>query len=79
MAAVKIYTNPGCPYCQSAKKFLQEHRIPFEDYDISTDAQKAAEMKKRTGAMSVPVLDINGEIIVGYDQEKIRAALGIKP
>jgi glutaredoxin-like YruB-family protein len=74
---VKIYSTPTCPYCIRAKQFLKENNIPFLDIDVAKDAQAGEEMIEKSGQMGVPVLDIGGEIIVGFDQEKIREALGI--
>jgi len=74
---VKIYSTPTCPFCMMTKKFLKENNIDFEDIDVSTDQAKAQEMVQKSGQMAVPVLDIDGEIIVGFDKEKIRKALGL--
>ncbi|MBA7512256.1 Glutaredoxin 3 [subsurface metagenome] len=74
---VKIYSTPTCPFCMMSKKFLKENNIDFEDIDVSTDQAKAEEMVQKSGQMAVPVLDIDGEIIVGFDKEKIRKALGL--
>jgi glutaredoxin 3 len=74
---VKVYSTPACPYCIRAKQFLTDNNILFENYDVSGDQQKAEEMIQKSGQMGVPVLDIEGEIIVGFDKEKIKAALGI--
>lgn len=74
---VKIYSTPTCPFCMMAKKFLKENNIDFEDIDISTDQAKAQEMVQKSGQMAVPVIDIDGEIIVGFDKEKIRKTLGL--
>lgn len=74
---VKIYSTPACPFCMMTKKFLKENNIDFEDIDVSTDQAKAQEMVQKSGQMAVPVLDIDGEIIVGFDKEKIRKALGL--
>jgi len=74
---VKIYSTPTCPYCIRAKQFLTENDIPFENYDVSSDQQKAEEMIQKSGQMGVPVLDIEGEIIVGFDKDKIKTALGL--
>lgn len=74
---VKIYSTPACPFCIMTKKFLKENNIDFEDIDVSTDQAKAQEMIKKTGQMAVPVIDIDGEIIVGFDKERIRKALGL--
>ena len=74
---VKIYSTPACPFCMMAKKFLKENNIDFEDIDVSTNQAKAQEMVQKSGQMAVPVIDIDGEIIVGFDKEKIRKALGL--
>lgn len=74
---VKIYSTPTCPYCIRAKQFLTENNIPFENYDVSSNQAKGEEMIQISGQMGVPVLDIEGEIIVGFDKEKIKQALGI--
>ena len=74
---VKIYSTPACPFCMMAKKFLKENNIDFEDIDVSTDQAKAQEMVQKSGQMAVPVIDIDGELIVGFDKEKIRKALGL--
>jgi len=72
-----VYSTPTCPYCIRAKQFLTENNIVFENYDVSTEHQKAEEMVQKSGQMGVPVLDIEGEIIVGFDKEKIKQALGL--
>ncbi|MFA5338813.1 MAG: glutaredoxin domain-containing protein [Candidatus Omnitrophota bacterium] len=77
MKKVKIYSTPTCPYCIRAKKFLEENNIPFENFDVSADQQKSEEMVKLSGQMGVPVLDIEGKIIVGFDKEEIKKELGI--
>lgn len=74
---VMIYSTPTCPFCIMAKKFLKENNIDFEDFDVSIDRTKAQEMIQKSGQMGVPVLDIEGEIVVGFDREKIRKALGL--
>jgi glutaredoxin 3 len=74
---VIVYSTPACPYCIRVKQFLKEHNIVFEDNDVSADRAKAQEMMRTSGQMGVPVLDIEGEIIVGFEKEKIKSALGI--
>jgi len=74
---VMVYSTSTCPYCIRAKEFLKQHSIDFEDIDVSTNQEKAQEMMQRSGQMGVPVIDINGEIIVGFDKAKIEAALGL--
>lgn len=74
---IKVYSTPTCPYCIRAKQFLKENNIVFEDTDVSVDHEAADEMIKKSGQMGVPVLDIDGEIVVGFDKEKIKQALGL--
>ena len=74
---VKVYSTPTCSYCIRTKQFLKEHNVIFEDIDVSKDQQKAEEMVSKSGQMGVPVLDIEGEIIVGFDRGRIAAALGL--
>jgi len=73
---VAVYSTPTCPYCIRAKGFLKEKGIEFEDIDVSADQSKGEEMIQKSGQMGVPVIDIEGEIIVGFDKTKIEAALG---
>ena len=75
---VIVYSTPSCPYCHSAKEFLKENKVEYEEVDVSKDQSKAQEMIEKSGQMGVPVLDINGTIIVGFDREAIRKALKIK-
>lgn len=74
---VKIYSTVTCPFCIRAKQFLKDNNIEFENLDVSTDQLAAQEMIRKSGQMGVPVLDIDGQIIVGFDKEKIKQALGI--
>ena len=77
MKKVKVYSTPACPYCTMAKQVLKDNNIEFEDIDVSTDQEKAEEMIEKTGQMGVPVLDIDGEIIVGFDKDAISRALNL--
>ena len=74
---VKIYSTPTCPWCIRVKQFLKENNVFFEDYDVGSDRAKADEMVSKSGQMAVPVIDIEGEIIVGFDKERIKQALGL--
>ena len=77
---IKLFVTPGCPYCFTLKEFLKENNIKFEEIDISQNKNKIAkeEMIKKTGKMEVPVVEINGEIVMGFDKEKIVKLLKIK-
>ena len=74
---VKIYSTATCPYCIRTKQFLKENNVEFEDIDVSTNQQATEEMMEKSGQMGVPVLDINGVIVVGFDKDKISQLLGL--
>ncbi|NLW03130.1 MAG: glutaredoxin family protein [Clostridiaceae bacterium] len=68
---VKVYSTPTCPWCIRAKDYLRSKNVAFEDIDVSRDRMGAMEMVQKSGQRGVPVLDIDGQIIVGFDQKKI--------
>ena len=74
---VKVYSTSTCPFCIRAKQFLKDNNIVFEDIDVAGNQAAAEEMIKISGQMGVPVLDIEGEIILGFDKERIKQVLGI--
>lgn len=74
---VMVYSTPTCPYCIRAKKFLEEKGVVFENIDVAANPDKAQEMVDKSGQMGVPVIDIEGQIIMGFDKEAIQKALGI--
>ncbi len=75
---VKVYTTPACPYCFTLKEFLKEHNIKFEEFDVSQDEKARDEMIKKSGKMEAPIVEIDGQIVVGFDKEKIVKLLNIK-
>ncbi|MFO8061377.1 MAG: glutaredoxin family protein [bacterium] len=77
MANVKVYSTPTCPWCTRAKNYLKSNNVQFEDIDVSTDREKAMEMVKKSGQQGVPVIEIDGQIIIGFDQNKIDNLLGL--
>lgn len=77
MSKVIIYTTPVCPYCQMAKEFFKQHNINFEEKDVSRDHTAVEEMIRKSGQLGVPVIDIDGQIIIGFDEEGIKEALNI--
>ncbi len=77
MKNVKVYSTATCPFCLKVKQFLKGNNVEFEDIDVSADQEKVQEMVEKSGQMGVPVLDIEGEIIVGFDQDRIVQALGL--
>jgi len=74
---VKIYTTSICPYCHMAKEYLEKNKIKFQDINVEEDEAAAREMIQKSHQMGVPVLDINGTIIVGFDKAGIDKALGL--
>lgn len=75
---VKVYSTETCPYCVTLKSYLDEHNIAYQEIDVGKDQQAAQEMIDKTGQMGVPVADIDGEIIIGFDKERINQLLGIQ-
>ncbi|MFH1587008.1 MAG: glutaredoxin domain-containing protein [Candidatus Diapherotrites archaeon] len=76
--SVTVYSTPTCPYCVMAKEFLKENNIEFQDIDVSGNHENLHEMVDKSGQQGVPVLDINGKIIIGFDKEAIKEALDLK-
>ena len=66
--SIKIYSTPTCPWCNVTKDYLRSKNFAFEDFDVSKNREAAIEMIKKSGQRGVPVIDINGKIIVGFDQ-----------
>jgi glutaredoxin-like YruB-family protein len=78
MKKVKIYTTPACPFCVMAKEYLKEKGIEFEEIDVSKNEKAAKEMVEKSGQMGVPVIEIDGQIVIGFDKEKIDELLKLK-
>jgi glutaredoxin 3 len=73
--SVAVYSTPSCPYCVMVKNFLKKKQVQFADYDVSRDQRRAEEMVRKSGQMGVPVVDVNGRILVGYRPAEIERAL----
>ncbi len=78
MPNVTIYTTPTCVYCKMTKAFFKEHHIAYEEKDVATDAAARDEMIAKSSQMGVPVIDIDGQITVGFDRAGLAALLHIK-
>jgi len=74
---VTVYSTPTCPFCKQAKKFLDNYNVEFEDIDVSVDTEKAQLMIEKSNQMGVPVRDIDGEILVGFDEKKLKELLSL--
>lgn len=73
---IKIYTTSTCGYCHQAKQFLNERGVKYIEYDVSRDQTAANEMIKQTGQMGVPVIVVNGEVVVGFNRARLEQLLG---
>jgi len=74
---VKVYSTQTCPYCHQLKDYLKEKKVDFEDIDVGSDPAKAQEMIDKSGQMGVPVSDIDGEIVIGFDVDTINKKLNL--
>lgn len=75
---ILIFSTPTCSHCRSAKRYLRKKGIPFKDIDVSRDKAAARDMVRRSGQQGVPVIDINGKIIVGFNRAKVDQELGLR-
>ena len=73
--SVTVYSTTTCPYCTMAKSYLSSKGVKYQDVDVSMDRKRAMEMIKKSGQMGVPVIEIKGKVIVGFDRDAIDAAL----
>lgn len=76
MKTITIYTTPTCVYCRMAKAFFAEQQVPYAEKDVVTDLKAREEMVRKSGQLGVPVIDIEGTVIVGFDRDAIAEALG---
>ncbi len=72
---IKVYSTPSCPYCVKVKDFLKSKNLKFQDINVAEDSEAAQEMVDKTGQYGVPVIEIEGKIVVGFDKEKIEELL----
>lgn len=77
MKNVTIYTTPTCAFCHAAKEFFREHNVEFTEHDVAGDEQKRNEMIQKSGQLGVPVIDIDGQLVVGFNRNKLAELLGI--
>ena len=72
---VIVYSTKTCPWCYKAKEFLKEKGVEYKDVDVGADSDAANEMVEKSGQMGVPVIDVDGKIIVGFDKEELEKSL----
>ena len=75
--AVTIYTTPTCHFCHAAKDFFTENKVAFTDHNVATDLAKRKEMIEKSGQMGVPVITVGDELVVGFDEAKLREVLAV--
>ncbi len=75
---VKIYTTPTCTYCHLAKEFFKENKVKYEVVDVTKDQKFVDELMRKSGQLGVPVIEVDSEIIVGFDREALKRALKLK-
>ena len=78
MSNVIIYSTPTCVYCKMAKEYFKEHNVAYTEHDVASDLAARKDMYDKSHQMGVPVIDIDGKIIVGFDQKSVEGILGIK-
>lgn len=78
MSKVTIYTTPSCVYCKMTKAFFKENKVEYQEKDVSTDAVARDEMVAKSNQMGVPVIDVDGQILVGFDKASLSELLHIK-
>ncbi|MBI4250112.1 glutaredoxin family protein [Candidatus Uhrbacteria bacterium] len=77
MANVTIYSTPTCGYCKMAKAYFQENNVEYTEKDVSVDAAARDEMVQKSGQLGVPVIDIDGNLVVGFDKSKLAELLAL--
>lgn len=77
MKNVTIYTTPTCHFCHAAKDFFKENGIAYTEHDVAADADKRTEMVELTGQMGVPVIRIGDDVVIGFDEERVKSLAGV--
>ncbi|MEM8895784.1 MAG: glutaredoxin family protein [Bacteroidota bacterium] len=73
---VTIYSTPVCHFCQAAKEYFKENDVEYTEHDVASDPDKRTEMIEMTGQMGVPVIRIGDDVVIGFDEEKVKELLG---
>jgi glutaredoxin 3 len=74
---VIIYTTPSCVYCKMTKEFFAKNNVQYEERNVATDMQAREEMLDKSQQLGVPVIDVDGTIIIGFDKKNLETALGL--
>ncbi|MBI2665552.1 glutaredoxin family protein [Candidatus Woesearchaeota archaeon] len=73
---IKIYITPTCPFCKKLKEWLKKRKLPYEEHDLIENEEDRDAVLEKSGQLSLPVIDIDGKIIVGFDEKKLMEATG---
>ena len=74
---VTIYSTPSCHFCHAAKEYFAANNVAFSEFDVAADIEKRKEMVEMTGQMGVPVIRIDNDVVVGFDEAKVKELLGV--
>ncbi len=77
MKTVNIYTTPTCHYCKLAKAFFNEHGVAYNEHDVQADLTARQEMLAKSGQMGVPVITVDNDLVIGFDEERLSSLLGV--
>lgn len=77
MSKVTIYSTPTCVYCKMAKELFKKNNITYEEHDVAADMKAREEMVQKSNQLGVPVIDIDGKILVGFDEDELKKALAL--
>ncbi len=77
MQSVTIYSTPTCHFCHAAKEFFAENNVSYTEHDVASDMDKRAEMIDMTGQMGVPVIRIGDDVVIGFDEDKVKELLKV--
>ena len=74
---VVIYTSPTCIHCKAAKEFFKEHNVVYTEYNVVEDPMRRQEAVEKSGQMGVPVIVVNDEVVIGFDEERLSELFGV--
>lgn len=78
MKNVTIYSTPTCHFCKEAKNYFKEQNIAYTEHDVASDLEQRKVMIDKSGQLGVPVIEIDGQVMVGFEESRLAEALGIK-
>ena len=77
MPTVTIYTTSTCPWCHKAMDFFEKNKVKYTEVNVQENPDRADEVVEKSGQMGVPVIDVDGKIIVGFNEPALKKALKI--